>query len=464
MTFIKFVANLGVLALLLVAGTDRACLAQESVVAHLKVGANARARSAIFDLPSTSQLTATLEEASSSIEGTVRIYVFDESGVLRGLDDPEIVAGSFSFQPANAGRYFVVVLNTNGFPVTIRLESFQVKGQSPAAREFAAIRVWFATNRQQQTGEPARFGDDPAAELTYGFSDVSIPRDHRMGELEGPSIWRLQFREDPDKHVTVLSTQRESGSEFYRSVGARVAQSDAKQVLVFVHGFNQTFEDATKRTAQVAYDLAFDGPSIAFCWPSQGVLLDYVKDQRNADVSGQALETFLLRLKGSSKQITVHLIAHSMGNRVLARALEHMTEAAQGTHSRMLNEVAMMAPDVDAALFRQVTGKISASARRVTLYASTNDNALKLSMRLAGYPRAGDAGANLVVAAGIDTVDASNVQTGILGLGHSYYADNSTILSELFALVRGRPPNERFGLQEISGPAGHYWQFRPALR
>ena len=285
-----------------------------------------------------------------------------------------------------------------------------------------------------------------------------------MGELEAPSIWRLQFREDPDKHVTVIATQRESQSEFYRGVADRVSQSAAKQVLVFVHGFNQTFEDATKRTAQVAYDLAFDGPAIAFSWPSQGALLDYVKDQRNADISAQALETFLLRLKGSSKQLTVHLIAHSMGNRVLARALERMAVAAQGINSRPLSEVAMMAPDVDAALFRQVVGKISASARRVTLYASTNDSALQLSMRLAGYPRAGDAGANIVVAAGIETVDASNVPTGVFGLGHSYYADNSTILSDLFAVVRGRPPNERFGLQEISGQAGNYWKFRPALR
>jgi hypothetical protein len=40
----------------------------------------------------------------------------------------------------------------------------------------------------------------------YGTRDVSIPRDRRMGELESPSIGRLQFREDPSKDVVLLST------------------------------------------------------------------------------------------------------------------------------------------------------------------------------------------------------------------------------------------------------------------
>jgi esterase/lipase superfamily enzyme len=284
-----------------------------------------------------------------------------------------------------------------------------------------------------------------------------------LGELEAPSIWRLQYREDPKKHVIVIATKSESEADFYQNVTARASESNGKQVLVFVHGFNQTFEDATRRTAQIAYDLAFDGPSIAFSWPSQGSVLDYVKDQRNADISAQALQTFLMRLKGSSKHLTVHLIAHSMGNRVLARALEQMGGLAQIANNRPLTEVAMMAPDVDEGLFRQIAGKVSATARRVTLYASSNDNALQAAKQLAGYPRAGDAGPNIVVVAGIQTVDASAVQTSALGLGHSYYADNSTVLSDLFGLIRGRAPSERFGLIETRVPAGPYWRFRPAV-
>ena len=103
MKLFKFVICVGVSALLLFGVSEQVCLAQESVDSHVSVGANARTRSAVFDLLSTSQLTATLEAAPSKMDGTVRVYVFDESGVLRGLDDPEVVAGSFSFHPPHAG-------------------------------------------------------------------------------------------------------------------------------------------------------------------------------------------------------------------------------------------------------------------------------------------------------------------------------------------------------------------------
>jgi esterase/lipase superfamily enzyme len=457
-------AFVGVLASLLLGGPDQRSLAQGQADVLLKVGAGARARSAAFDLPATTQLTATLAEFPSRPDGAVRLYVFDESGVLTGLDDPEVSSDTFAFQPPAAGRYFVIVLNSNSSPITVRFQTAEIRGRPPSRRNFATVRVLFATNRQRVAGETVQFGGDPVDELAYGYCDVSIPRDHRMGELEAPTIWRLQFRDDPEKHVTILTTRPETGAEFYRAVADRVSRSMDRQALVFIHGFHQTFEDAAKRTAQIAYDVAFDGPAIAFSWPSQGGLLDYLKDQRNADLSARALETLLLRLRGTSRQITVHVIAHSMGNRVLARALEQIGGAVQRGTERPLREVAMMAPDIDAALFRQAAGKIAASAARVTLYASSQDAALRAAQRIAGYPRAGEGGPGVVVVPGIDTVDASSVPTSILGVGHSYYADNTTILSDLFALIRGRRPDERFGLQPVSGAAGRYWRFRPAAR
>jgi esterase/lipase superfamily enzyme len=252
---------------------------------------------------------------------------------------------------------------------------------------------------------------------------------------------------------------------FFKQISDRVSMSARKEAFVFVHGFNVAFDDAVRRTAQMSYDLAFEGPAITFSWPSQASLapLDYTKDQRNADVSAQALQEFLLRLKGTSSQLTVHLVAHSMGNRVLARALERLGDV-RSTGKPPLQEVAMMAPDIDAELFRQAAGKIAASAQHVTLYASSADLALKAAQKVAGYPRAGEGGNGLVVVPGIDTIDASTVETSWLGLSHAYYADNSTILSDLFGLIRGKRPAERFGLQPIKIPSGTYWQFRPAAR
>ena len=73
-------------------------------------------------------------------------------------------------------------------------------------------------------------------------------------------------------------------------------------------------------------------------------------------------------------------------------------------------------------------------ARRITLYASSNDEAIKLSKKVHAYPRAGESGPDIVVVPGLDTIDVSNVDTSLLG--HSYFAEKRTVISDLFYLIR----------------------------
>jgi esterase/lipase superfamily enzyme len=236
-------------------------------------------------------------------------------------------------------------------------------------------------------------------------------------------------------------------------------------VLLFVHGFNVTFDDAMRRTAQVAYDLAFDGPAVAFSWPSQGSALPlaYTRDQRNADLSASSLKK-VLELLTSAGDVTVHVIAHSMGNRVLAGALQQLAPAPAAKRQGALREIAFVAPDVDAELFKRIVKQIAGKATRMTLYASSRDGALAAAQRVAGYQRAGQAGDRIVVVPELQTIDASDVDTSLLGLNHSYFADNSTIVSDLFTLLKGQPPEERFGLMPITTAAGRYWRFKAAVR
>src|SRR5262249_1711358 len=159
--------------------------------------------------------------------------------------------------------------------------------------------------------------------------------------------------------------------------------------------------------AQISYDLAFDGPTLVFSWPSQGkaLPLDYRRDERNAELADDDLKKVIGDVLASSPNVTLHIIAHSMGNRVVSSALQQLG----ATSPAKLDQVAMVAPDIDAELFRRAAGKIAAAARHVTLYASSSDAALKLSQTFAGYSRAGQGGAQVVVVPGIDTVDASSV-------------------------------------------------------
>lgn len=77
-------------------------------------------------------------------------------------------------------------------------------------------------------------------------------------------------------------------------MAARIKASTGKRAFIFVHGYNVTFEDAAKRTAQISYDLAFDGAPIFYSWPSQRLPtpLGYT-DEQNSEWSQANLRSFL---------------------------------------------------------------------------------------------------------------------------------------------------------------------------
>jgi esterase/lipase superfamily enzyme len=281
-----------------------------------------------------------------------------------------------------------------------------------------------------------------------------------MGELEGPSIWRLEFREDPERHVVLLKeTVRDlNRAAFLRAVEERVSTSKEREALVFIHGFNTTFEDAARRMAQISYDLGFRGAAILYSWPSQGSLSPaaYLKDGSNAELSVQALQGLLDDLRLRSGARTIHLVAHSMGNRLLTSALAGLS--AKGQLSPRFRHVAFMAPDVRTESFKQLAERFRSTADRLTLYASSKDAALMASQELNGYARAGQGGKNIVVLNGLDSVDASSADTSRLGIGHQYYGDSHSVLADLFQVMQGKSPDERFGLKRA--PSGRYWEMK----
>jgi esterase/lipase superfamily enzyme len=333
-------------------------------------------------------------------------------------------------------------------------------GSAFGAGSHTVVRVFYATDRRL-TGqqEPAKtYGVDRNVngQLALGTCEVSVPRDHRLGKLERPSIWRLEFREDPEIHIVLLSIEQENEPNFWAKLTERAGRTERGEVFVFVHGYHTTFEDAVRRTAQITYDLGFDGAPICYSWPSYGELADYAKDENNVQWSVPHLKEFLRTLSGQSDVKMIHLIAHSMGNRAVSHALQLLASEDQEERRRM-HHVVLTAPDIDADTFREMAHKIKARSNRVTLYVSPADRALALSKRFHGNPRLGE---SVSIIAGIDTIDASSVDTTFIG--HSYYAENRSVLSDIFWLFKnGKPPKDRFGMREITQEDGVYYEFRP---
>ena len=156
-------------------------------------------------------------------------------------------------------------------------------------------------------------------------------------------------------------------NEFYGSLHNRVRRSNARDAFVFVHGFNVSFEDAARRTAQLAYDLQFPGAPIMFSWPSCAEITSYPVDEATIDWVLPHLSQFIENIIVRGKVRTLHLIAHSMGNRALVRVLKDL---AISNSSLRFNQVLMAAPDVDRGEFLQLTKSIKAVSERITLYAS----------------------------------------------------------------------------------------------
>jgi esterase/lipase superfamily enzyme len=243
---------------------------------------------------------------------------------------------------------------------------------------------------------------------------------------------------------------------FFSQLRDRVTASSREEVFVFVHGYNVTFDQAARRTAQIAFDVKFQGAPIFFSWPSQGGLLKYTVDETNVTWAVPHLKQFLLDVVQRSGARSVNLIAHSMGNRALTNAVRELKMELR-EESALFNQIILAAPDVDAEIFRRdLAPALVQSARRVTLYASSNDQALIASKKVHGYARAGDTGDGLVVVQGLDTIDVSTIATSLLG--HSYYGSSNPVLLDICELIHdARPAAQRRWL--VPRPHGNltYW-------
>lgn len=325
--------------------------------------------------------------------------------------------------------------------------------------------------------------DDP---LHYGKCSVNIPTDHRVGMIDSPSLQRFEFSENEDKHVILERVTSGPRAEFFDDLNERLDNSNG-HTFVFIHGYNVSFENAVKRTAQIAYDLKFAGVPICYSWPSHGGLQDYTRDMANADWTVVHLQNFLSALFQETGAKRIHLIAHSMGNRALMQALERLSfewaqtpatlnsltnrttdvpensnrTAAREQLPRQFGQIIMAAPDISAHDFKQrYAQSLRQLSSQITLYASSRDRALMVSTSVHGHDRAGLAGEEICIVEGVDTIDVSHIDTSLIG--HSYYGDNPAMIDDLRALIQlSHPTSERQWLQQVEMASDEiYWKFR----
>lgn len=322
------------------------------------------------------------------------------------------------------------------------------------------VTVFFATNRNvlSDTGCVDALGQKRGKLLVYGYCHVKIPFDHKTGMIESPSWFKLEWSENPDKHVAILGGGVVAKAEFDQLISHRLKENGSS--FIYVHGYNVTFEDAAKRTAQMAYDLDFKGVPAFYSWPSAGKPQEYVPDEAAIEAAKTKFYAFLVDYLKKPSVKKVYLIAHSMGNRAVASSLVTLNMQHPQLRGK-IKEVILAAPDIDSDVFTdEIVPGITPAKWPVTLYVSDKDWALLASKTFHKYPRAGFVSDNLMVAPGIDTVDASLVKTDFLS--HSYYGDSTTLIYDIYNIINtGKRPGQRQKLSQVTDGNGVYWRFTP---
>ncbi len=317
-------------------------------------------------------------------------------------------------------------------------------GARPAA-EPLSINIFVASTRPGPRSNA--LGDGTAH---FSLNMISVPPGHQAGQIELPTFGKAS----PKNHF-VVSYERGMGAEEFSSqiasnLSGRVGAD--RDILVFVHGFNTSLDEARLRLAQIVADGRFGGVPVLFTWASSSHFLAYESDKQAATVARDALGNLLRDLGQTSGIGRVHVLAHSMGGWLAMETLRESAIGGNGNLNGRLGEVMLAAPDIDLGVFRQQMARLQGA--RVSVFASAGDRALNLSSRLAGQrPRVGAIDASKsgdraeLQKLGVTIYDLSQFSAGLTG--HAIYANAPAVIRTIGAELTRTREGEGSGMSVI---------------
>jgi esterase/lipase superfamily enzyme len=321
------------------------------------------------------------------------------------------------------------------------------------------VTTYYATNRKQTgSSEPAKiYGTAFESTLQYGRAIVSIPPSHTPGNLELPSLWKLERGADPSKHFVLKAVIPLNADTGRKEMAQKLQAMSSKALLVFVHGYNMGFQEAALRTAQMAHDLNFPGMAFFYSWPSANHVRSYLQDEETARLSEGVFEQLIDELS-QLPATDIYIVAHSMGNRIVGHALQARVD--KGKETKNLRELLLAAADINADVFRSVIApKLAAmQGMRTTVYASSFDIALKASKVMHGFRRVGETTGGVVIYPGIETIDASSASAALRGYGHLYVVDSPSVIKDVRLIIERKGPAKLRGLSPVGASPNVYWR------
>jgi esterase/lipase superfamily enzyme len=270
-----------------------------------------------------------------------------------------------------------------------------------------------ATTRKPVNGGRTKpwFGPERATRMTVARAKLVPPDESRFSlAAAGIGDWRLDGVEPVSADVSDLLAQSGSGGD----------------VLIYVHGFKQTFETAALDAAHLADGIKFRGQTMVFSWPSKAGLFDYAYDRDSAMWSRDDFERVLQSVVTTPGAGRVHIVAHSMGTMLTLEGLRQFHARNGDAVTDKIGAVVFASPDIDMDVFSSAVIRIGPLGRKITVVAATNDRALALSGRLAGgMTRVGAAEKAAIERLGVRVIDASDAGWGVIN--HDLFLSNAEV-------------------------------------
>lgn len=330
--------------------------------------------------------------------------------------------------------------------------------------------VYFATNRNHDAKAPHGFGnlynpDGPYC-LRYGWAQVALPKDP-LGD--GYAVRSVGVAPESNAGPDADPAQpRVRGSDQVFDGLRDALRRNKADLLLLLHGFGSSFENALERAAQLKTVYATRSRPLeaaVFSWPSDGrtfaptlpagLRAAYFSDRMDAEASREAIARTLRRLAEYFAQLgrdegcgrSMHLVAHSMGNYVLRHAVQSFArDYKPGGMPRLFENIFLMAADEDDDAFElpHKFARLPELASAVHVYFAANDMALHISDGTKGNPdRLGSTGPRTLtdLPRKVTLVDCGAVSDTkpVADARHQYYRKRPEVVADVQAVLAGQP-------------------------
>nr|CAD6428481.1 alpha/beta hydrolase [Rhizobium sp. Q54] len=310
-----------------------------------------------------------------------------------------------------------------------RAEGVLVPTADAATTPGTQVDMLVATTRSPSENPGILFSGERGTGLKITDIAVSIPPEanRKVGEVQ----WPKKLPADPTREFATARVLPVDKADARDWLVRHLPPSG--RVLVFVHGFNNRYEDAVYRFAQIVHDSGTDVAPILFTWPSRASIFDYNYDKESTNYSRDALEEMLDAITDDPKVREVTVMAHSMGSWLTVEALRQMA-IRDGRVAPKIQNVILASPDLDVDVFGQQYKALGPSRPDFTLFVSRDDRALQLSRRISGnIDRLGQIDPSVepyrtqFEAAGISIIDLTALQSGD-PLNHGKFAQSPQVV------------------------------------